>query len=147
MMWNLMKGFPQGANFSPFLSIIQLTLLGDPLFASLLMYADDGLFYSKKKFNELDVHRFFKKLGAKVNWEKSHWIRHNYVWQRPLQFLGLCYDGHLKELRASTREGSVLKFDTDKKTLVQVVADAVTSGVVHVPKVGLGANPGDEYVA
>lgn len=48
-------GFPQGGNVSPFLSVIQLAMNGDPPFASLLMYADDGLFYSNKKFTETDV--------------------------------------------------------------------------------------------
>jgi hypothetical protein len=42
------RGFPQGAGISPFLSIIALTITGDPAFANLLMYADDGLFYSNR---------------------------------------------------------------------------------------------------
>lgn len=48
-------GFPQGANISPFLSAIALAVKGDPPFAKLLMYADDGLFYSDKKFTSADV--------------------------------------------------------------------------------------------
>lgn len=48
-------GFPQGANVSPFLSIMQLSMFGSPPFADLLMYADDGLFSSDKKFSEGDV--------------------------------------------------------------------------------------------
>lgn len=49
------SGFPQGANHSPFLSVVLLATKGDPGFANLLMYADDGLFYSDTKFSEADV--------------------------------------------------------------------------------------------
>lgn len=45
------SGFPQGANISPFLSQFQLSLKGfKPGFADLVMYADDGLFYSDNNF-------------------------------------------------------------------------------------------------
>lgn len=51
----LPRGFPQGGNISPFLSVMQLAIKGSPKFADLLMYADDGLFYSDRKFTEEDV--------------------------------------------------------------------------------------------
>jgi hypothetical protein len=67
----LPTGFPQGANISPFLSIIQLAMRGTPKFADILMYADDGLIYAKKKFDAIQVQEFFKELGLNIAPEKS----------------------------------------------------------------------------
>lgn len=86
-----MRGFPQGANISPFLSLIGLITAGDPRFADIIMYADDGLFYSSKKFSPKDVEKFFSDLGLTVHPTKSRWVRENYEWKRPLKFLGLVY--------------------------------------------------------
>lgn len=68
---DLTEGFPQGANFSPFLSILQLIVEGSPTFAALLMYADDGLFYSMRKFTEEQVKAFFTAIGMEIAPEKS----------------------------------------------------------------------------
>lgn len=64
-------GFPQGANISPFLSILKLLEDGDPEFARLVMYADDGIFYSDKKFEVSDVEEFFLGNGIEIAPEKS----------------------------------------------------------------------------
>jgi hypothetical protein len=64
-------GFPQGANIPPFLSILQLTMAGEPKFAQLVMYADDGLFYSDAPFTEQDVVDHFAGIGIEVSLEKS----------------------------------------------------------------------------
>lgn len=64
-------GFPQGANLSPFLSILSLNIREQPGFANLLMYADDGMFYSDEPFTEDDVVNHFRALGQEVALEKS----------------------------------------------------------------------------
>jgi hypothetical protein len=65
------KGFPQGANISPFLSILQLVWKDAPKFANLLMYADDGLFYSDNEFTAEQVKAHFDKLLLEISPEKS----------------------------------------------------------------------------
>lgn len=49
------RGCPQGANTSPFLSVCLLTDLRVPAPAQILMYADDGLVYSNRKFTAEEV--------------------------------------------------------------------------------------------
>lgn len=63
-------GFPQGANFSPFLSILSLGSL-KPYFADILMYADDGLIFSDSEFSEKQVSLFFEKMGLVIAPSKS----------------------------------------------------------------------------
>jgi len=94
---------------SPFLSILALTLKGSPGFASLLMYADDGIFYSSKKFSAEDVRRWFSGLGLPLSEDKCCWVRENYAWARPLKFLGMSFDG--SSYRAATRKGASLVYD------------------------------------
>lgn len=106
------------------------------------MYADDGLFYSDKKFSAKDVEDFFAEMGLTVHPTKSRWVRENYKWIRPLKFLGLVYQPLTGDLWSSTREGVAIKFD--KKDLVQ----AVSAGPVPVPQdeyLTLG-NPCMEYL-
>jgi hypothetical protein len=125
----LPKGFPQGGNFSPFLSVVQLALLRAQKFALLLMYADDGLFYAMKRIAVQRVVNLFRDIGIEVNMEKSGWVRENWKWRKPLKFLGLEYDGVEKKLRASTREGATLEFDkhglVDAARLARITGKAV----------------------
>lgn len=107
--WYLPCGFPQGGNVSPFLSIIQLAMKGSPKFADLLMYADDGLFYSNKKFTEEDVVGWFEDLGLPLSMDKSGWVKSNNNWLKPLKFLGMQFDG--VAFRAATRKGATLLYD------------------------------------
>jgi hypothetical protein len=64
-------GFPQGGNFSPFLSIMTFAQTIRLKFAKLLMFADDGLFYGSKKFVKSQVEDFFMELGHLVAPAKS----------------------------------------------------------------------------
>jgi len=74
----LPKGFPQGANISPFLSIVQLAMGRPAQFAQLLMYADDGVFYSDNEFTGEQVEQYMSQLGLSVAPDKSGWVkRHN----------------------------------------------------------------------
>jgi len=107
------SGFPQGANISPFLSQFQLSLKGfRPGFAEILMYADDGLFYSDSKFTIGQACLWFQELGCQVAGAKSGWVR-NEEWVKPLRFLGLEYDGISNQLRSQTRSGRSLLFDKE----------------------------------
>lgn len=67
----LPSGFPQGGNFSPFLSVVQLPLMRVLSFIMLLMYADDGLAHAMKKFKEQTIVNMFRGIGIEVNLEKS----------------------------------------------------------------------------
>lgn len=64
-------GWPQGANTSPFLAILSLIPAVEAAFARLLMYVDDGLKYSNRKFTPEQVAKYFAELGLTVNLEKS----------------------------------------------------------------------------
>jgi len=112
-------GFPQGANLSPLLSILLLAQTSKPKFADILMYADDGIFYSDNEFSEEDVCEFFETLGLSLSREKSAWVKKS-VWLKPLKFLGLEY----KEgsLFANTRRGVIKQFD--KLELAQALLNA-----------------------
>lgn len=48
-----------------------LNLLNGPNFGNILMYADDGLIYSNKKFDSAEVVRLFEGIGIEVSLEKS----------------------------------------------------------------------------
>lgn len=58
-----LKGFPQGCNYSAFLSVMALAASGSPKFASILMYADDGLFYADHSISVSEIKSFFRSLG------------------------------------------------------------------------------------
>jgi carbamoylphosphate synthase small subunit len=42
-----------------------------PEFAQVVMYADDGIFYSDKPFDPAEVTAWFENVGVKLNEEKS----------------------------------------------------------------------------
>lgn len=65
------RGVPQGAGASPFLSICLLADLKLPGFCDIIMYADDGLVYSSRKFSSEDVKASFGALGVEINEVKS----------------------------------------------------------------------------
>lgn len=48
-----------------------LNLLNLPSHCDIVMYADDGLIYSKRKFEAPDVALAFSQVGIEVNEEKS----------------------------------------------------------------------------
>lgn len=98
---NQFEGVPQGAPTSPLLSILALKeFLSQQESVS---YADDGIFFGDRPFEIKDD----TENGIILNKEKSHWVKFEGRWLKPLKFLGLEYDG--KTLRANTREGSKLE--------------------------------------
>lgn len=69
-----LKGFPQGSAISPLLSIMLMQTPNEHKlleYTNLLMYADDGLVYSYKKFDPQDVKDYFKGFGIEIAEEKS----------------------------------------------------------------------------
>ena len=71
-----LTGWPQGANVSPFLSILSLIPTAAATFARLLMYIDDGLKYSNKRFTPEQVAEYFASLGLEIAPEKSGWVKY-----------------------------------------------------------------------
>jgi len=123
-------GLPQGANTSPFLSIL---VLKDTLFktakelgANLLMYADDGVFYGKTLSKELvklvELYGVANlEANIKFHQKKSGWVKRDGVWLKPWKYLGLVYDGNRNKWMASTRKGSTLEHDKEK--LIQALVN------------------------
>jgi hypothetical protein len=83
-----------------------------------VMYADDGVVFG-------DMHSLTEDQqwlmfgwpsygGTVIEETKSHWVKKDGKWLRPLKFLGLEYDGKKDEFRANTRKGSKLIYDKDE---------------------------------
>jgi hypothetical protein len=112
---NLTPGLPQGAPFSPLLSILPLQRAADP--HNTILYADDGLMFTPKFGPQPKLHEACCEWGGiTINEEKSGWVKRNGKWLKPLKFLGIEYDG--KTFRASTRNGSDLIWTDEKRFLV-----------------------------
>jgi len=101
------KGFPQGANTSPFLTCLAVQrVCGN--FSGLLMYVDDGLLFGETREEvENKINLFKEKLtqiGVSLAEEKSRWIREGDE-IKSFKFLGLRLDEEM--LRSETRSGTV----------------------------------------
>ena len=110
---NLTPGLPQGAPFSPLLSILPLQYVVD---GWTVLYADDGLQFVERgsktpRWDEENA----RYAGVIKNEEKSGWVLKDGVWLRPLVFLGMEYDG--KTFRARTRGGATLEWDDSHRFL------------------------------
>jgi hypothetical protein len=131
-------GVPQGAPTSPFFSILvldRIMKMNCNLFeVERVEYADDGLLFSNEPLETLGkdltnpniskdpviraIHdNTMLRANIKYSEEKSGYVKIDGKWVKPLKFLGLTYDGDLDELRASTRKGSELIFDENKRKL------------------------------
>jgi hypothetical protein len=124
-------GFPQGANLSPFLSILSLNIRGQPTFARLLMYADDGIFYSDEPFTEEQVVEHFRALGQEVALDKSGWICQGGVATKDIKFLGMEYSYEHDEWSSNTRAGKRLIFD--KFELIRALEERERLGRYKLP--------------
>lgn len=108
-------GVAQGSPISPFV----FSLCVQEVFAEVavktgcnwIAYADDGLFYGVKLCLIAITKSISDTSGLMFNYEKCHVVKRDGLWLRPLQFLGLNYDGVKDQLRGSTREGSILPFN------------------------------------
>lgn len=113
------NGVPQGLPTSPILSITTLhrwlSEKKDNLGRKLkhLFYADDGIFFSNIPFSV----RGSPEEGIRLNEEKSQWVKSAGVWQKPLKFLGLEFDGNRGTLMGKTRKGSRLELSQEVKYL------------------------------
>jgi len=106
-------GVPQGAPTSPFLSILILKKFLTQ--QQSVSYADDPIFFGEEEFKIYD----YPDEGIKIHPEKSGWVKRNGEWLKPLKFLGLEFDG--KILRAKTREGSTLEFNTEIRSAIHAI--------------------------
>lgn len=119
------EGLPQGSSISPLLSSFVLAKINEMMSLSgaapdWIFYADDGLIYSDWKSTDMEsyittfVVPKMEQWGIKMNLAKSGWVKKDGVWDKPLKFLGLTYEGSAdgsSSLRASTRKGASLVFD------------------------------------
>jgi len=112
------KGVPQGAATSCGLSTLNLNSLFERM-RKLTMYADDGLSFPK---GGIEVKATDREAGIEEADNKSHWLKVNGKWVRPLKFLGLEYippdiesltgdpPRNYPVLRGATRKGSTLEY-------------------------------------
>jgi len=130
---NLKSGLPQGAAPSTVLSLLALSDWAKNLEENgigLLMYADDGLLYSKDDFTPKAPE------GFEFADEKSRWVK---IEDKPvideLKFLGVKYNFHTKLIKGSTRNGSELEFGTEQELFLEylkkVVPGAYGQDLVH----------------
>lgn len=102
-------GLPQGGGISPVLSVQVL----DEIFKhnpTTVMYADDGIIFDWPILESPN----YSENGIEFNLEKSGWVKKMGEWIKPLQFLGLTYDGVRDQLWSKTRSGKELLIPKDK---------------------------------
>lgn len=102
-----LTGLPQGAPTSPLLSISILDkfLTQKPSVA----YADDQVFFDDSDFTlKEEVYK-----GIMIHPDKSHWIKREGKWLKPIKFLGIVFDPFKDEIRAETRKGSRLVLNAE----------------------------------
>jgi len=107
------RGVAQGHNLSPLISILVLEHVlrtyvahqKDKTGAKPLAYADDLIIYSPTL---PDVTRFQRLLeniaNCTISPDKTFWIRKEFIWLRPLKFLGLQYNPENTTLQSYTRK-------------------------------------------
>lgn len=102
-------GLPQGLPTSPLLSIFALNEAFTSRYKNQVAYADDFIVYGQTASEcEVPITDRMRACNIRINEEKSGWVKKNGKWLKPLQFLGMTYDG--KVFRASTRKGSTVEF-------------------------------------
>jgi len=122
------RGVPQGAPTSPILAITVL----DPLLAPLsrlagedighVQYADDGLGYCDGEDYTRCMPQPIPAMidsGIHIHEGKSGFVKMQGKWLKPLNFLGMSYDGETDTFRANTRKGSTLVLDEPRKDLLK----------------------------
>jgi hypothetical protein len=101
-------GFPQGANFSPFLSCLVLAKALKSL-PGLIMYMDDGVIYASNKAELSQRIRRLKErldtIGLSIAEEKSGIIKSPGIF-KGIKFLGIRVDP-LEQMRSETRKGTI----------------------------------------
>lgn len=114
--WLKLIGTVQGSSLSPFLADICLAEMQEvlPQGVTILQYADDAILYGDSTLRDLvesgELYSRFEKIGLVLNEKKSGWVR-NFIWMKPLQFLGVKYLNEGNRLVASTRKGATLAFN------------------------------------
>lgn len=119
------RGLPQGLPTSPILTILALEeMLIKRSNFSVLMYADDGIFYGKGEAPELEklLPKIPEKHGIVFSPEKSKWAK---LPGEPLdlKFLGLRWNNGV--FSAETREGATLVFDKEEFVSVSAILNTL----------------------
>lgn len=120
------EGVAQGTATGPILAAF--TLIEFFSQENSLSYADDGLFYSNQP---LDI-KSMEKAGIVINEAKSGYVKYNGVWQKPLKYLGLQFDG--SNLEARTRKGSTLKLSKDIASSLLAIDKLESSEILEYEK-------------
>jgi hypothetical protein len=124
--YTMLRGLPQGAPTSPFLSVLTEDALVSralPPHVKRVAYADDGILYSDRDFS-VEVTEAMERSGIEYSPEKSRWVKREGRWVHPLKFLGLVWDGEV--LSAATRNGSKLIYD--KASLLEAIEQGYIRG-------------------
>jgi len=138
-----MEGVPQGSPLSPILSILMLehTLLINP---NTVMYADDGIVFGSgltctareyrlakglpptaklqdsEKIPLRRAKEYMEDLNIEINKSKSGFVKKNGKWLKPLKFLGMELFEEGTRIRAKTRNGSNIEFDSESSFIEQL---------------------------
>lgn len=102
------RGLPQGLTLAGFAACAGLKAAYEELEDDLIMYIDDGVIMMKES-DPLKIIKFqglLDSAGIAISPKKSGYVKYNGVWQKPLKFLGMVYDGRTGRIKASTRKGS-----------------------------------------
>jgi hypothetical protein len=127
------EGVPQGAPFSPILSILALV---EPLMkvVKTLMYADDGLIYGENLPDEpFPVSDEIKEANINMHEGKSGWVKRNGEWKKDLKFLGFLYKPREGTFQAETRSGADLEFSNDVAFIAWLKENLDTSKLAVPP--------------
>jgi len=116
-------GVAQGSSLSPLLAILPLEYClrfyqqecrVHGYFVEILAYADDLLLFSPSPIPlPLFEERLLDVTYCTISQKKTHWVKIDHEWQRPLKFLGLEYFPFLRTgvLKANTKNGSRIVLD------------------------------------
>lgn len=135
------KGVPQGAPTSCGLSTILLdkltrqefyrhSNLSDKIYVNgkklkdmikIVMYADDGIIFTDDKVFVQEFREYLKKIKIEISEEKSGYVKEDGKWLKDLKFCGLKYLHGSKEMVASTRRGSDMRFTEEDQFLAYLL--------------------------
>jgi hypothetical protein len=122
-------GTVQGSPLSPYLSAIVISEIDRilPKGIHVVKYADDMVFYGPKlkefvangtleaMLQEigLTLSKDFTLDSSNAKKEKTGWVKYDGKWLKELSFLGLTYNGTIRQLRSTTRKGNTLIYDKE----------------------------------
>jgi hypothetical protein len=105
-------GIPQGYAMGPLLATMALTRFGKSV-EKAIMYLDDGLVFSNKEIDILDVERNLAlEIGCVFNRKKTRFIKRDGLFGPfPIEFLGIKFDPKTNEWSKINPDGSYTSTD------------------------------------